>query len=48
MRDVNAEGPTPGASERDIFPILTAAQIERIARLGRERPFKAGDILFVG
>jgi thioredoxin reductase (NADPH) len=46
MRDVNAEGPPPGASDRDIFPILTAAQIERIARLGRERPFKAGDILF--
>jgi thioredoxin reductase (NADPH) len=46
MQDVNAEGPSPVAPERDIFPILTAAQIERIARLGNERPFQGGDILF--
>ena len=34
------------ASEKDIFPTLTAAQIERLAPLWRERPFEAGDILF--
>ena len=28
---MNAEDPAPGAPERDIFPILTAAQIERLA-----------------
>jgi thioredoxin reductase (NADPH) len=43
---VNAEDPALGAPERDIFPILTAAQIERLAPLARERSFEAGDILF--
>jgi thioredoxin reductase (NADPH) len=46
MQDVNAEGPSPVAPEREIFPVLTAAQIERMTRLGSERPFQAGDILF--
>jgi thioredoxin reductase (NADPH) len=43
---VSAEPPTPGAAERDTFPTLTAAQIERIASLGRERPFEVGEILW--
>jgi thioredoxin reductase (NADPH) len=43
---VSAEGPAAGAPEREIFPTLTAAQIRRIAPLGRERAFRAGDILF--
>jgi thioredoxin reductase (NADPH) len=43
---VSAEVPAPGVPEKDIFPTLTAAQIERIAPLGRERPFEAGEILF--
>jgi thioredoxin reductase (NADPH) len=43
---VYAEGPAPAAPERDIFPTLTAAQIGRLAALGRERTFAAGDILF--
>jgi len=43
---VNAEGPGPGAPEKDIFPTLTAAQIARIAPLARERSFAPGDILW--
>ncbi len=43
---MSAEGPAPGVPEKDIFPTLTAAQIERLVPLGRERPFEAGDILF--
>ncbi len=44
--NVSAEGPPPGAPERDIFPTLTAAQIARISPLGGERAFEAGEILF--
>ena len=43
---MSAEGPPPGADERDIFPTLTASQIARIAPLGSERSFEAGEILF--
>jgi thioredoxin reductase (NADPH) len=43
---VSAEEASPGAPEKDIFPILTAAQIGRIAPLARERPFAAGEILW--
>jgi len=43
---VSAEGPAPGAPDKDIFPILTAAQIARLAPIGRERAFAAGEILF--
>jgi thioredoxin reductase (NADPH) len=43
---VNAEGPAPGVLENDIFPILTAAQIQRITPLARERSFAVGDILW--
>jgi len=43
---VNTEGPAPGPPEREIFPILTAAQIARIAPLGRERSFEAGETLW--
>jgi thioredoxin reductase (NADPH) len=46
IRDVSAEGPAPGVAEQDIFPTLTAAQIERLAPLGQERPFEVGEILF--
>src|SRR5262245_11489790 len=46
IKDVNAEAPSVGAPERDIYPTLTPEQIERIAPLGRERRFDAGDILF--
>jgi hypothetical protein len=37
---VSTEGPAPGAPENEMFPTLTAAQIERLAPLGRERPFE--------
>jgi thioredoxin reductase (NADPH) len=43
---VSAEGPAAGAPDKDIFPTLTAAQIERLVPLGRERSFEAGDTLF--
>ena len=43
---MNTEDPAPGPPEREIFPILTAAQIARIAPLGRERPFQAGETLW--
>jgi thioredoxin reductase (NADPH) len=44
--DVDADGSDPGASEKEIFPTLTAAQIERIAPLARERSFAVGEILW--
>jgi thioredoxin reductase (NADPH) len=43
---VSEESPAPGPSDKEAFPTLTAAQIERIAPLGRTRPFEAGEILF--
>jgi thioredoxin reductase (NADPH) len=43
---VSAEGPALGPPEREIFPVLTAAQIERIAPLARERSFAVGEILW--
>ena len=43
---MSAEAPAPGVPEKDIFPTLSAAQIERLAPLGRERAFEVGDILF--
>jgi thioredoxin reductase (NADPH) len=43
---VSTEGPAPGALENETFPTLTAAQIERIAPLGRERRFEVDEILF--
>src|SRR5262249_22239681 len=46
IQAVNTEAPPPGVPEKDIFPILTAAQIERISPLGRERSFEVGEILF--
>ena len=43
---MSTEVPAPDAPDKDIFPTLTAAQIERLAPLGRERSFAAGEILF--
>ena len=43
---MSTEAPAPGVPENEIFPILTPAQIERIAPLGRERAFEAGEILW--
>src|SRR5262245_5539068 len=43
---MSAEAPAPSAPERDIFPTLTEAQIERIVPLGRSRSFEPGEILF--
>ena len=43
---MSAEGPDPGVPAKEIFPTLTPAQIERIAPLGSERRFEAGEILF--
>jgi thioredoxin reductase (NADPH) len=43
---MSTEAPAPGAPEKDIFPTLTAAQMERLAPIGSERPFEIGDILF--
>src|SRR5271154_3899943 len=43
---MSAEAPAPGVPEKDIFPTLSAAQIARLAALGSERPFGAGEILF--
>jgi thioredoxin reductase (NADPH) len=43
---VSIEAPAPGVQEKEAFPILTAAQIERLAPLGRVRAFAAGDPLF--
>ncbi len=33
---MSTEGPAPGAPENEVFPTLTAAQIERIASCKRE------------
>src|SRR5262249_7627205 len=38
--------PEPGVPESEIYPTLTAAQIERLAPLGRERRFVVDEILF--
>src|SRR5262249_50940205 len=46
ISDVTREGPDPGAPEKEIFPALTAAQIARLALLGRERAFEVDEILF--
>ena len=43
---MSTESPDAGASEKEIFPVLTPAQIERIRPLGHERSFQAGDILW--
>ena len=43
---MTTEGPAPGAPEREIFPTLTAAQMARLAPLGRERSFQVDEILF--
>ena len=43
---MSADAPPPDAPEKDVFPILTAAQIERIRPLGSEQPFAAGEILW--
>jgi thioredoxin reductase (NADPH) len=43
---MSTEGHGPSAPEKDIFPILTAAQIERLTPLARERSFAAGEILW--
>jgi thioredoxin reductase (NADPH) len=43
---MSTDAPAPGAPEPEIFPTLTPAQIERIATLGRERAFGAGEIFF--
>src|SRR5215470_12814089 len=43
---MNAEAPAPGVADKDMYPVLTTAQIERMALLGRERPFELGEILF--
>ena len=43
---MSAESPTPGVPEKEAFPILTPAQIERITPLGRVRAFEANDILW--
>src|SRR5262245_42138747 len=46
LRTVNAEAPAPDVCDKDMYPVLTTAQIERISLLGRERPFEVGEILF--
>jgi thioredoxin reductase (NADPH) len=43
---VSTEGSAPGISESEMFPTLTATQIERLALLGRERPFEIDEVLF--
>jgi thioredoxin reductase (NADPH) len=43
---VSTEFPAPGVPEKEIFPILTPTQIERITPLGLERRFEVGDVLF--
>ena len=43
---MSAEVPDPGVPTGDIFPTLTAAQIQRISPLARERSFEAGEILW--
>ena len=46
ISDVSTESLAPGATEQEIFPTLTAAQIKRLAPLGHERAFQVDDILF--
>jgi thioredoxin reductase (NADPH) len=43
---VSSETPDAAAPDKETFPVLTAAQIERITPLGSERAFEAGDILW--
>src|SRR5262249_39726775 len=43
---MSAEPPAPDVPDKDTFPILTAAQIDRLTPLGQIRSFDAGDILF--
>src|SRR5215467_8157775 len=43
---MNAEAPTPGVADKDMYPVLTTAQIQRMTPLGRKRPFELGEILF--
>jgi thioredoxin reductase (NADPH) len=43
---VSSETPDAEAPNKETFPVLTAAQIERITPLGSERAFEAGDILW--
>lgn len=43
---MSSETPDAAAPDKETFPVLTAAQIERITPLGSERAFEAGDILW--
>ena len=43
---MNAEAPARSVADKDMYPVLTTAQIQRMAPLGRERPFELGEILF--
>src|SRR5262252_8426239 len=43
---MNAQAPAPGVADKDMYPVLTTVQIERMTPLGRERPFELGEILF--
>jgi len=43
---VSADAPLPTAREQETFPTLTPEQIARIAPLGRERSFEAGEVFF--
>src|SRR4051794_24658460 len=45
MAENTVADPTLGRRAQ-MFPILTPAQVERIANLGQRRPVKAGDIVF--
>src|SRR5262245_55601520 len=42
----NVEAPAPSVVDKDMYPVLTAAQIDRLAPLGRERLFERGEVLF--
>ena len=46
IRSARAETSPPEPLDREMFPVLTAARIERIAPLGRERSFESGDVVF--
>jgi thioredoxin reductase (NADPH) len=43
---MSSETPDAAAPDKETFPVLTPAQIERITPLGSERAFEAGDILW--
>src|SRR5215471_701407 len=43
---MSSEAPDSGAPEREMFPVLTPAQIERLRPLGRERSFTVDESLF--